>query len=80
MDSTSMEIVTSQIMNLDNVLILHAVHFYLVGQSGKVGVLLLPGWVTSGGVADLQHPLVSRKKLKTVRESVCWCVGRVVGR
>ena len=75
-----MEIVTSQIMNLDNVLILHAVRFYLVGQSGKVGVLLLPGWVTSGGVADLQHPLVSRKKLKTVRELVCWCVGRVVGR
>ena len=64
MDSTRMEIVTSQIMSLDNVLILHAVRFYLVGQSGKVGVLLLPGWVTSGGVADLQHPLVSRKKVE----------------
>ena len=34
MDGTSMEIVTSQIRNLDYVLILHAVRFYLVGQSG----------------------------------------------
>ena len=64
MDSTRMEIVTSQIMNLDNVLILHAVRFYLVGQSGKVGVLLLPGWVTSGGVADLQHPHCEQKKVE----------------
>ena len=34
MDGTSMEIVRSQTKNLDYVLILHAVLFYLVGQSG----------------------------------------------
>jgi hypothetical protein len=58
-----MEIVTSQIRNLDNVLILHAMRFYLVGQSGYSGCLAAAWWGTSGGVADLQHPLVNRKKL-----------------
>ena len=54
-----MEIITSKIRNLHNVLILHAVRFYLVGQSGKVGVLLLPGWVTSGVCENLVPLFVS---------------------
>ena len=40
--------------------------FSLVSQSGKVGVFLLRREATSGGTADLQHPLDLNKKVEKV--------------